>query len=179
VFNRAMQKDTKHKIKDRKKGFTLMEVLVSIAVILSALVGAIALISFTISGISANESKIIAAGLAQEGLEIVRNIRDSNWLAGRTGIDWVQGIPEEFNQRVQYDSSVFLGSGDSQLYKDANDFYSHNNSGTPTLFYRTIDVQYLEADVIKVVCTINWQDKKRSRSIVIETRLYNWYAQAP
>lgn len=57
-----------------KKGFTLMEVIIAVAVITTALVASISLISFTVSGATLNRSKVIAAGLTQEGLEIVRNI---------------------------------------------------------------------------------------------------------
>jgi hypothetical protein len=40
-------------------------------------------------GVSLNQSKLIAYYLGQEGIENIRNIRDTNWLNDRA---WDQGI---------------------------------------------------------------------------------------
>ncbi|MCK4520858.1 prepilin-type N-terminal cleavage/methylation domain-containing protein [Candidatus Parcubacteria bacterium] len=72
------------------EGFSLLEVLVAITVLIVGLVGAIGLIVYNVSISRASPEKIIAVNLAQEGIEVVRNIRDSNWLAG---VVWDQDIP--------------------------------------------------------------------------------------
>lgn len=169
------------------EGFTLMEVIISVAVIITALVASIALLSFSISGISANKSKLIAASLVQEGLEIVRNIRDSNWFAGNTGpddgtgTDWREGLGETLGSTfhtVQYDELTVL-SGDPSLYINTNGFYTHNETSTVTSFERKIYIEYIDNNQIKVTCEVNWKERGRDRNITAETRLYNWYSATP
>ena len=176
----------------KNSGFSLMEVIISVAVIITALVASIALLSFSISGISTNKSKIIAVSLAQEGLEIVRNTRDSNWFFGNTGpddgtgTDWREGLgetgdisdPNPSFHTVQYDELTF-SSDNPKLYIDANGFYTHNETSVVTSFERKIYIEYIDNNQIKVTCEVRWQEKGREQSIIAETRLYNWYTATP
>lgn len=61
-----------------QKGFTLLETVVALAVILAAVVGPVSLITRGLFTFSFSKNKVIAANLAQEGLEIVRLIRENN-----------------------------------------------------------------------------------------------------
>jgi len=61
-----------------KKGFTLVETLVALALILMALVGPVSLITRGIYSFASSKSKVIAVNLAQEGVELVRLIRENN-----------------------------------------------------------------------------------------------------
>src|SRR3989338_9028817 len=65
-----------------ERGFTIVESLVAIAVFTVGISAAIFVIqqSFTVG--SRVKNKIIAAYLAQEGIEVIRNIRDRNWISG-------------------------------------------------------------------------------------------------
>jgi len=61
-------------------GFMIVEVMIAIFIFSLGITGAISLI---ISGLKVNkliEKRIVAINLAQEGLEIVRNMRDTNWM---------------------------------------------------------------------------------------------------
>ena len=65
------------------KGLTLVETIIAGSILTTAIVGlSVALFSFTATS-SIIPSRLIAAYLTQEGMEIVRNIRDTNWLQGR------------------------------------------------------------------------------------------------
>lgn len=68
--------------KTKKGGFTLPEVIVSIAVLVVVIFAVTNLVVSIIRTNSENIHTLAAYGLAQEGLEAVRNIRDSNWLLG-------------------------------------------------------------------------------------------------
>lgn len=59
-------------------GFTLIETLIALALILMALVGPVSLIIRGIYSFSSSKSKVIAVNLAQEGIELVRLIRENN-----------------------------------------------------------------------------------------------------
>src|SRR3989344_1484533 len=64
-----------------QSGFTIIESLVSILILTLALVPVISVIS-SATDISNNiRNNFVAANLAQEGIEVVRAIRDRNWFA--------------------------------------------------------------------------------------------------
>lgn len=74
------------------KGFTLIEVLIAIFLITVGIGGAFNLIQKTVEYSAISSSRLQAAYLSQEGIEIIRNQRDSNWLAGNS---WTQGIVDQ------------------------------------------------------------------------------------
>ena len=169
-----------------------MEVIIAIAIIIIALVASVVLLSSSISGITTNKSRLIAVSLAQEGLEIVRNIRDNNWFDGNTGpddgsgTDWRSGDPYglgEGNWRIQYypgpEGRLLLPAADMALKIDSNGFYQYD-IGTETPFYRNITIEYTgDINQIRVICEVSWRERGRSQSIQAETRLYNWYSATP
>ncbi|MEK7082176.1 MAG: hypothetical protein AAB915_00660 [Patescibacteria group bacterium] len=59
-------------------GFTLLETVVALTVILAAVVGPVSLITRGLFNFSLSKNRVIAANLAQEGIEIVRLIRENN-----------------------------------------------------------------------------------------------------
>ena len=150
-----------------------MEVIIAVAVILTVLISAIALITFSTAGIRLNKSKIIAVGLAQEGLEIVKNIRDNNWLQyRRTTDDWLTGLGAG-NWRVQYNTESLLAYSSVPLKLDSSGFYQYS-SGSNAPFYRRINIQNINEDQIKVVAEVTWTENGRSQLISSEARYYNW-----
>ena len=65
-----------------KGGFTLPELLVAMSVIVLVIFASTNLVISIIRSNTNNINTMIAYGLAQEGIEGIRNIRDSNWLLG-------------------------------------------------------------------------------------------------
>ena len=74
------------KLRTNRKGFTLTEVMIGIAILTIAIVSASSLLVGLVNGNKVNLSTLQAYYLAQEGIEGVRNIRDSNWLHN---LDWL------------------------------------------------------------------------------------------
>ena len=70
-FNRTMR---------YKKSFTLLETIVAIYVISVGLSAAMSLASFSLGAADVFKRQLIATNLAQEGVELVHNKRDSNYL---------------------------------------------------------------------------------------------------
>lgn len=68
--------------KNNKKGFGLVELVMAMLILSIALVGILNLMTYLVKASKVNKDKIIALNLAREGIEVLRNVRDSNWLNG-------------------------------------------------------------------------------------------------
>lgn len=144
-------------------GFTLVELLAAIAVFFIGILAAFSLSLYNLNTVKENYNRVVAADLAREGIEIIRNTRDSNWLKREANeidpttlliVDWDSGL--NFNNfTVDYlnNNLVQLGnSGDTlvdvialpgaKLYLK-NDFYTNDSSAgsQATVFRRVINLQ--------------------------------------
>ncbi len=69
------------------RGFTLLEGIIAIGVISSALIVGLTLAISNLNAADENSDRILAGHLAREGLEAMRNIRDSDWMRRDANID--------------------------------------------------------------------------------------------
>src|SRR3989344_2406253 len=67
---------------EKEKGQTLIETVVALFVLTTGLTAGLSLAIYSFSTTTEISRKIIATGLAREGIEVARRQRDSNWLAG-------------------------------------------------------------------------------------------------
>ena len=153
-----------------------MEIIIAMGVIISVLTSALVLITLTVNSTKALRSKIIAISLSQEGLEIVRNIRDNNWLAGkRTSLNWWDGLGDNsfpMDYLAQYNISNLLSYSITPL-RINNGFYQYD-SGSNTLFYRKITIERINDNQLRIISEVTWSERGRNQIISAETRLYNW-----
>lgn len=135
-----------------KKGFSIGEVLISMFVLLVGMLGTMTLVINSVLDIGDSRDTIIAAGLAQEGIELVRNVRDNN--AARRLSDEDHDLFEGFMLgsgdticTVGFRTSGYQGDPDEELrcpgqdetlYRNTDGFYSHQSGGTRTKFERRI-----------------------------------------
>jgi len=176
----------------RKKGFTLIEVMLAISILTIAVGGSFALIQQTLIAASLNQSELAASYLMQEGIEIVRNIRDNNWLEQRTvpGTSWDDGLTScqspDYCCEGDYKTDVppifssltsFSTCGFNNLHYlniDENGFYGYSE-GAPTKFKRKINVTKVDNNTLEVSIEVQWSERGRDHSIKAQDYLYNWY----
>ena len=170
----------KHKARKTEYGFSLLEVIVAIFIISIGIIGAVNLMTYSISSVAIAKSQIIAANLAQEGLEIVRGIRDGNWLEQRInpGIAWNDGLGA-VDWRVQYNNPGLIAFADTFLQINSNGFYGYSGiqgfSGTNSLFKRKITISDITVDKeIKVISEVTWSERGRNFKVDADKRLFNW-----
>lgn len=171
------------------RGFGLIEVAVSIYIITMGLLGLMSLVTQNIQTQYVNKFTIIASELAQEGLELARNIRDDNWKD--ESIDWKADVFQGNNQkytidyRVKNDRNIInkvdtITDQDARLYINPDGFYQHYLSGSApanaqtTPFYRIIEVTKEQDISLTVKCTIYWTERGKDHTYIAETKLYNW-----
>jgi len=123
-----------------RRGFSLIEVLITLLVLTLSITGVVLLMTKNIADVQNSKNQIIAAMLAQEGIELVRNLKDNKTLA----------LADCDNCRISMDSSTnestnIKSDSNNKLFLHDN-FYQHGGSGTPTKFYRRVDVKTTEKD---------------------------------
>ena len=72
-----------------QKGQSMLEAIIASGIIVTAVTSSLTLVSAAIGAEKESEGGIIGAGLAREGIEVVRSIRDTNWL---TDAPWARGL---------------------------------------------------------------------------------------
>lgn len=170
------EKDKGVRRKENGRGFTLLEVIIAIFVLTVGAGGAFSLIQRTISMASLIQDRLIASYLAQEGIEIVKNIRDNNWLKG---VAWDTDLGLG-NWEIQYDSQSLIPCGDPcdysgnlRLLKIGNGFYNYP-SGANSKFKRKITISDKTANKFKISIQIFWDEQGQSRNFELSEYVTNW-----
>lgn len=122
---------------------------------------------------------LIAANLAQEGIEAVRAIRDANWFNG-------QAFDTELSAntyRVEWNSTSLISETGSNppLKIDSNGLYNYT-TGDDTIFRRriliekdTVDDTLPKCDCqLRVISEVTWPSKKTIKTVVVEAHLFDW-----
>jgi len=166
----------------KTKAFTLIEVLVALFFLFITIFAAVSLVNNALSTTQSSKQKFIAANLAQEGMEIVRNIRDSNWISER---DWDFGL-ESGEQYAGYRTQGALAPYVDQFLKiNAEGFYNYLD-GSDTKFKRKITICKMGGsgcldittdNQIRVIVNVTWQEKGNDYNLTAVEDLYNWYNQ--
>ncbi len=177
----------------KTNGFTIIEVLVALALFSIALLTMFLVLSSGITNLDFAKRKITATFLAQEGIEYMRNTRDnfmffSSIDSSKTWADFITkldaanctaGVGCGFND-VNGDffvctkdtHSCELGVfGGKYGYIFTNTNYFNNDSG----FSRVITVEDLGEDEMKVTSTVYWQQNSGPQSVSFSEHLFNWY----
>ncbi len=167
-----------------QKGLSLIGVIVATFIIAVGLVCILALANISIRGSETSEMALIASGLAQEGIEVVRDIRAANpdW------IDWEwygATIATSTSQtyRFQYNSECLTccptspGScptAETALKLDATSGVYQYGSGSNSPFYRTITLTKNSSEEVKVVVEVEWRAKGETHTLTAEDRLWRY-----
>ena len=157
-------------LKLNKNGFTLIETLIALAILTMAIIPAFVLSNSTINSSSVIRDDMIASGLAQEGIEVVRAIRDTNWFNGRA---FNYGLGDG-QYRVEWDSTSLLTLAGNPFLKLDNGLYNYS-TGNDTVFKRTVTITNVSTAEIKVVSQVTWQTRTNdSKAVTAEDHLFDW-----
>jgi len=151
--------------KNKNSGFTLIEMLVVVFVLGVGLIGALSFFNININNQFEAKNELIAAGLAQEGADLMRNIRDYSDL---NGIEWKNdGFGPILNpscKTIDYESlsshQCIKGSSLSHVCINSSGRYYQCADGTSgiTDFERTISVKK-DGEALEIVCEVKWNGR--------------------
>ncbi len=117
-----------------KTGFTILETLVALSLIVAALVGPVALITRGLAATSISKNKLIAANLAQEGIELGRAIRENNILCGHVGeLDALWNTDPTFAEAGDFGQTIRPGAYTLDVKSSATLSCNGNAIKTPRL----------------------------------------------
>jgi prepilin-type N-terminal cleavage/methylation domain-containing protein len=162
---------------NQKKGFTLLEVVLVMFIVAVAFTGIYVVLAKNSEHEKDNRYSLIAANLAQEGIEIIRNKRDENLLAGsslHSGLNtgscrpyWDGSNPVCDNNRV-----VEMELDGDGIYRNCS---SGGCTGSATIFERDCNI---DSNSIQIVasCTATWESPSlgTTKNIEIKAYLTNW-----
>jgi prepilin-type N-terminal cleavage/methylation domain-containing protein len=184
-------------LKNKKSGFTLIETLVAISIFSIAVVGMMSVLSSGMTDTISSKKKISATFLAQEGIEYIRNLRDTYVLYYGSYTDgWNQ-----FNDRVvsscgpgkecYFDDGTInysnldmpitelkifecssVGSCPALYFDSSNSKFNSSGVGDRTGFVRSITVEKLAVGETKIVSTVSWDEG--SKKVSMSESLFNW-----
>ncbi len=152
------------------KGFTLIETIVAVGIIVVGLVSALTLITNSLFYVSNIGDRLITANLTAEGLEVARNIRDNNWLAN---LSWNNGLIDG-DYQASYNSTALLPYSGNPLLLDSGSGLYNYSSGASTIYRRKISISNLSSYEIRVISTVTWQRRGVTYSNSAESHLFNW-----
>lgn len=175
----------KKTLKNSNSGFTLIETLVAIVVLVTVVVGTMTAVQGGISSYIFSKNQIVAFYLAQEGFEQIRNMRDEN----RTkNVNWLTGIAATASDPCAFgsvctvspvESSVATrcaGAGSCpKLRQDTTTkFYGYNSSWPETIFRREITLTSISSSEIAITVTVDWSKGSVTRQFKARENLFNW-----
>lgn len=184
-----------HKTHNIKHGFSLVETLVAVSIVVFSVLGPVTLTVFSLKSSSFSKNNLIAGNLAQEGIELVRAKSKSNMLACAPSCvpnDWLN----DFN-------SCFLANGCSIDASDletgncasanqcflrfeignpgyADDGIYNHGGGSQTqnptsIFRRVVKLTEINSGIeVKVNVEVSWTERFGTQKVIVEENMFNW-----
>lgn len=158
------------------KGFSLLETTVAITILVFAIIGPMALSSRSIRSASVAKNTILASNLAQEGIELVKNIRLNNRIENK---QWMQGLStcgSANGCRVDA-KDLDVGACSSNCaflrFDDSLGLYNYD-SGQDTIFRRIIKTLDINSNEIKISSSVKWSDNFGNHDFTLSSSILNW-----
>lgn len=169
----------------KQKGFTFLELMIAMFLLTVGILGASKLLRDISRASHKSFNQIVAAYLAQEGIELVRNMRDNNWLDENSGAGWIgnnkcyemsilKNQEKEVSCQNNYSNLRNLYLSEVNIGGQSNRIFYNYNVGRITPYKRKIEFKNIESNKsVEIIATVYWSNKDDDK-IIIKTMLYNW-----
>ena len=171
--------------KDNKNGFTLVETLVAIAILLLAVAAPLSLATKSLNSSALSKQQITASFLAQEAMEFIRNVRDENVLEGGAN-NWLKGSSggikierECVDSKCQIDAfykEIENCSGAcSPLLYNSNTGLFNTRDGSVSPYTQAVEITQINNQEIAVKVTVSWKGTNGADyKVIARENLTNW-----
>jgi hypothetical protein len=180
-------------LRSKSSGFSMMETLIAIAVLTIGVVGPVYSVFTTIRAAEVSQDRTISFYLAEEGVEYIRYVRDSNVLdpSNLPGSEapkedgWLRYLdrclaPDKCGlitptQNVDRFSDLKNCNPTCQLsIANTNGLYG-TASGPPTKFFRSIEIiETIPGQEAEITVTVTWDTKGKQYTYILREVIFNW-----
>ncbi len=141
--------------KKSERGFSMLEAIIASGVLMVGLTAVMTLLTVSIMSGRVTTQEYQASNFAREGIEIVRNQRDSNWLAYDTDsvTEWNEGLYffDGFNYDYTAVATMSVSTADERLHFSVNNFGDTCAASDGSLvdcsaiWYNSVDQYYFQS----------------------------------
>jgi len=167
------------------KGFTLLEVLVALSLLIIIFGGAISLIILINESQKSNKNNLIASYLAKEGQELVRYTRDKNYLQALPPFTNIATTTEDgavLNFIIDFSGALtkVTTTDVKQVAALKIDNNNYSNTGTTnSIFKRLITTTYHKTSLVKpdyldVKVEVYWREDTKQNTYTLTSQLIDW-----
>ncbi len=165
-------------------GFTLLEALVAVSILMVAVVAPITIAQKGLSSAVYTKNQMIASYLAQDAIEYIKNVRDGNILLNKiTPTVWLDGFDDCLDSNLcavdtKYDSIGEIFEDETKVLKKEKDiegkfqFYGYF-TGEDTNFTRSINIKKISDDEALINVVVRW-DADIDNKVDVSTLIYNY-----
>lgn len=179
-----------------------METLVAISLLLLAITGPMVFAQNALRAAFNSRDQVTAFYLAQDAIELVKNVRDNNVLYGKVGSNegtkyWLSGLEgcstSDFGCTVDTSASVGVfspctigaepgcrgamddASQDNHLKVNSESIIGHVGA-EESIFSRTVYIDSAGTDEAKITVKVRWKSHENigAREITVIEYIYNW-----
>lgn len=172
----------------QNNGFTIIETLVAIAILMIAIAGPLTIVHKGLLAAVYAHDQVTASYLAQDAMEFVKNVRDSNLLNSRTWLDKLSQCTKDNYCSVNTltgnpnamagtpEAAGIMHCSSSCLLYNSSSGYSPDNTGTPTQFSRYFYIQPASnngGEEAKIVVLVIWKNGTVENAVTYENEVFN------
>lgn len=163
----------------KQSGFGILEALIASGIIAIFAAGIVILGNMSLRSVVINKHRLQAAYLAQEAVEIVKNIRDSNWVDGNPDTDWKDGLVNGINWKVKHDNL----SNNWEIIGGPENFNLNLENTGDAVFTRDITISdisdlnftpSLKEHALDLEVKVSWTDYGQKRDVTINSVVSDW-----
>ena len=176
-------------------GFTVLETLVAISVLILSLTAAFSVAQLGLSTSISSRDEVTAYFLAQEGIEIIRNQRDNNSL---NSLPWLTAIagnssdPCYFGNVCVVDPAhpstqplSFISCGTAPITSSppnvcnplngdpVTGLFGYTSTWPATRFKREVQFESISANEVNIIIFISWTDRGAAKFFRVSESLFN------
>ncbi len=138
--------------KSATRGSVLLESLIAITVLTVGMLGIFSLLSRSVGLTRVIANQYIGAHLAAEGIELVKNVVDTNMLVPRA---WNAGLASGVYE-VAYNTGLEQDNNRTLFYDNSTGLYDYAGGDAPTTFQRKIELTRIGANELQVNSRVAW-----------------------
>ncbi len=173
-----------------KSGFTLIETMIAIGILVLAILGSFTAVRTGISTSNYAKNQVVAFYLAQEAVEQIRNLRDLNALDVITSPPpgWLDGIANPIKGDPCSPGNIckvdVLGGGTvlsvcsggicPDMRQSPAGAFGYDPTWSATSFNRKVTIATVNGHEVTITVTVTWKRGTLTQTFVVSENLLDW-----